>query len=739
MNDAASLGLVIALWLLLSLGLWWLQRRSQRLKRKRQRQLVGLIAKAVGDAQAVFDAIRRPLADMPADDAERADNSDATARRRFETTALLRRIQEQGDYFDTIRALIPRMKAELGLDDCPPLTEVMQIRRDLWASSEIILVEDLRTLGDAFAEEGAYEAFVEEAERLLFLGRTPPGEDDPIDLRLAVARADVEQFARDIEADITLAEEKERLPTPAEIVAYPVAAVRALPGQIRLASAYLWEFVESVKLAARTIRESGTLASALSEFRRARDRLPQQLAHSFDRAAALARKGGQSIAAHRDFLLKAYDLQAKYQEMLVRAPELSERGRQFVARLELAKRSEQLRERSRGILDDAKRLLVRVLAHLIALLQKAQDWLAPPEPAAAGPGYAAPQAQHSGLAAATDRRGTTPEKKPSRPDGWASAADDGRPAARSEPAPRHGDAGPTTSPRADKPRDTPLRSAGANPSSAPEEKAEPPSEETLARLRGLFSSRRRPGSPLAKPTSRGNRITPAVDAKQQTQLETPASSAAKDDPARLPAPARKPWPGLERLRRGENKLGAEPRADGKADAGGKPGVSRTAAKSPPVEPERGREQVGDAGTPRPSTVSRLRTRLFRRDRQPQDQPPGHGEPLVTTNRPGRVPRETPAEQRQSDGIAAMLRRLADEEDLAFLAKPQRHSARSKANSGSLIARLSRLDTAELEAIGYGPRAAADEGEGRTPPPAREARSRPGSRAFPLPGRRRDQG
>ena len=89
MNDAVSLGLVLTLWLLLSLGLWWLHRRSQRLKRKRQRQLVGLIAKAVGDAQAVFDAIRRPLADMPAEDAIRADTPDATARRRLETTALL--------------------------------------------------------------------------------------------------------------------------------------------------------------------------------------------------------------------------------------------------------------------------------------------------------------------------------------------------------------------------------------------------------------------------------------------------------------------------------------------------------------------------------------------------------------------------------------------------------------------------------------------------------------------------
>ncbi len=738
MNDAASLGLVLALWLLLSLGLWWLHRRSQRLKRKRQRQLVGLIAKAVGDAQAVFDAIRRPPADMPADDAIRADTPDATARRRLETTALLRRIQEQGDYFDTVRALIPRMKADLGLGDCPPLTEVLQIRRDLWASCEIILVEDFKTLGDAFAEEGAYEAFVEEAERLLFLGRTPPGEDDPIDLRLAVARADVEQFARDIEADITLAEERERLPTPAEIVAYPVAAVRALPGQIRLAAAYAWEFVESVKLAARTIRESDTLASAISEFRRARDTLPQQLAHSFDRAAALARKGGQSIAAHRDFLLKAYDLQAKYQEILVRAPELSERGRQFIARLELAKRSEQLRERSRGVLKDAKRLLVRALAHLIALLQKAQDWLAPPEPAAADAGYAAPQARHSGLAAARDERGTAPEKKPSRLDGWAPAMDDERSAAKSVAAPRHGDTGPTTSPRADKLRDTPLRSADTGPSSKPQEKVAPPSEETLARLRNLFSSHRRPGSPPAKPTSRGNQIADAMDAKRQTQPEHPASSAAKDDPALLPTSARKPWPGLERLRRSTSKSGAEPRTDGQADAGGKPGVSRMAASLPP-EPERRREQVAEADTARPSTVSRLRTRLFRRDRQPQDQPRGHGEPLVTTNRPGRASGKTPVEQSQSDGIAAMLRRLADEDDLAFLAKPQQHSARSKANSGSLIARLSRLDTAELEAIGYGPRTAGDEGEGQTAPPARQARTRPGSRAFPLLGRRRDQG
>ena len=61
---------------------------------------------------------------------------------------------------------------------------------------------------------------------------------------------------------------------------------------------------------------------------------------------------------------------------LQRAPELTDRGRQFIARLELTKRSEQLRETSKGMLDDGRRLAVRGLAHLIAGLVALQERLA---------------------------------------------------------------------------------------------------------------------------------------------------------------------------------------------------------------------------------------------------------------------------------------------------------------------------------------------------------------------------
>lgn len=120
------------------------------------------------------------------------------------------------------------------------------------------------------------------------------------------------------------------------------------------------------------------LKGAAEELRRTRARMPGQFASAFERAGGLARQGGQSLKRHYEFVLEAQELRARYAELLARAPELTEKGKQFLTRLELERRAEQFRETSGDLFDRARQGLVVGIAYLIAGLQAVQAKLTPP-------------------------------------------------------------------------------------------------------------------------------------------------------------------------------------------------------------------------------------------------------------------------------------------------------------------------------------------------------------------------
>lgn len=734
MQDLTSFLIVIALWVAISFAFWWFHRRAQRRQRARQRELAAQVWMRVREAQDIFDTIRKQHEPAPSKTGEPALDKKNPAALRAQTTLLLRRIQENGSYFDKVRALFPNLKTQLGISECPPLAEVLQIRRDLWAASEIILVEDFKLLGDAFEEPGSYENFVADAERLLFSGQAGEGEDDLIDLRLAVARADVEHFVHAIEQDIKLAEEKERLPTTAEIVSYPIGLIRAIPGQLRLIRIYLAESVEHVKLAARSIRESDTLASALREFRRAREDLPQRLSLTLEKAADVARHGRKSISAHQDFLIKAYDLQARYQELLSHAPELSERSRQFVARLELAKRSEQLREKSQGIIDDARRVLVRALAHMIAGLQRLQDRLAVHELAHAGQ---APVKYQGPESAPRGRREPQDARMPASP------AKDGRPLPAEKQKSASAD---EAKPKPHFPRVKPT----ALPAKPPvfEPLNEQPSEATLNRLRGLFS-RRKPSPDLKRSHSAESEdaaLKPAAIEQSPTDSQTGEIAKRATQTARHPAKSSTLWPSLQKLRQPQTP-GATIPAKPHTKAAPKASEPDNPASPPPRR---------TAGNPAKAADKPLVRSLFgrfqRRSAAEPASPPRSSEAGGTTHhginaradllpdkkpdRPktGKADDKKAAASQAGDSIAAMLKRLSVEEDVAFLREPP-SLPKASPRTSSLIARLSKIDTAELEEIAFGGLAGDDgtspAGGGKLASRATPAKAAPSAKRFSL--------
>jgi len=231
MDEFWSFAGVIALWLGVSCGLWWLHRRSVHAKQRRQMRQAVRAAASVAEAQKIFDAIRS----LPS-----ATGNVAGAALTAETHALLKRIQDRSGFFDKVNVLRIDMLAAFGIEDYPPLAEILHIRRDLWAASEIVLVEDLSSFGESFAEPGAYERFRAEAAALLFKADgAPSADEDVVDLRLSLARAEADRLPPELKDAIRLARDRDRLPTFAEIVAYPVGAIRALPGKLRIARAFL--------------------------------------------------------------------------------------------------------------------------------------------------------------------------------------------------------------------------------------------------------------------------------------------------------------------------------------------------------------------------------------------------------------------------------------------------------------------------------------------------------------------
>lgn len=354
MNEVLSFFSVIALWVGVSLFAWLIHQRRSGSRQHRQTSLARQADSLVAEAQTVFDHVRQ------------GEPREGELVR--ETHALLKRIQERGAFFDGVNGLRQHIQQALRGEECAPLAEILHIRRDLWAASEIILIEDFRSLGPDFEDESAYARLRGEAASVLFRdGARTPRQEDLIDLRLSLAREEAAQFVADVEEAIRLAREDERLPTFAEIVAYPIAAVRALPAHLRTLRAQIAGFSAQVRAVALTIRQSETMTRGIGELRRAREELPKRVVTGLEKTSSAARHSASSLKGHYDFLVAAYDVQAKYEELLRKAPEATERGKQFIARLELAEKSERLKL---TVSDAAKRFAVRALAHLIAGLQR---------------------------------------------------------------------------------------------------------------------------------------------------------------------------------------------------------------------------------------------------------------------------------------------------------------------------------------------------------------------------------
>jgi hypothetical protein len=301
---------------------------------------------------------------------------------REDVRSLLNAIEAKSPYFDRVNALKKKVQNTFEVPDFLPLSEILQVRRDFWAASEIFLMDDIQSLGKELTEAQTYDSFRQEARTLLFreqpVASSSIEDTDPVELRLAIALEEANAFRSHVEQTIAAQLEKSRFPTTGEIMAVPLGIVRGIALGVRDGRHLLADAAATAQSLARVVTLKGYKGAA-EELRRVRGDLPEQFATAFERAGGVARKGGENLKRHYEFVLEAQELRARYAELLAHAPEVTEKGKQFLARLELEKRAEQFRSSSGDAVDWARQQLVVGIAHLIAGLQYAQAKITPLE------------------------------------------------------------------------------------------------------------------------------------------------------------------------------------------------------------------------------------------------------------------------------------------------------------------------------------------------------------------------
>ena len=378
MKAFSSLAAVMVLWLAVSFGLWLVYRLLRRRDGSRQERLLSDALALIGEGAAVFAALRTRASKRAAGaGGYGAGPKQSGEALRGDVRGLLNAIEAQSAYFERVNTVRRKIQRTFGLPGFPPLSEILQIRRDLWAASEIFLMEGIRELGPELADAQAYETFEAEARALLFKDGAG-SSSDPIELRLAIASEAALAFQAESIRLLQAELDKSRFPSPAELIAVPWSAVKGLAKGLRQARHLLADAATAAQALARTMTSKG-LKGAAEELRRARAGMPGKFAAAFEQAGGLARQGGQVLKRHYEFVLEAQELRARYAELLARAPILTEKGKQFLARLELERRAEQFRESSGDFSDWARRRLVAGIAYLIAGLQYLQAKITPAE------------------------------------------------------------------------------------------------------------------------------------------------------------------------------------------------------------------------------------------------------------------------------------------------------------------------------------------------------------------------
>ncbi len=224
MKVYSSLTAVMALWLAVSCLLWLLYRFFRRRDGSKQMRLLDGAIALIDEGASIFAALRVRASARVTPYGNYRPSPQTEEALREDVRALLNGIEAQSGYFERVSAAKKKIQKLFRVQDFPALSELLQIRRDFWAASEIFLMEGIQDLGPELTGARDFETFQAEARALLFKDETILADGtnrDAVDLRLAIAREDALAFQAEARRAIAEAMEKSRMPTAAEFAAIP--------------------------------------------------------------------------------------------------------------------------------------------------------------------------------------------------------------------------------------------------------------------------------------------------------------------------------------------------------------------------------------------------------------------------------------------------------------------------------------------------------------------------------------
>jgi hypothetical protein len=300
MKTFSFLAALMVLWLAVSFLLWLFYRIFRRHDGLKQERLLASAIELVEEGACLYGALRM-----------RASKR-GTARGKYphaagtpqetlkeDVRSLLNEVEAQSAYFERVNAAKKRIQQKFNIPDFPALSEILQIRRDFWAASEIFLMEGNRELVPELGDAQSCETFQAEARALLFKEGAAllANARDSVELRLASAREGAVAFQAEAARAVAAELENSRLPSAAEIISVLWSLVKSVSAGLGEASHLLGDAAATGRSLASAMTVKG-LKDAAEELRQARTGMPGKFAAAFEHGG-FARQGGQG---HRNML-----------------------------------------------------------------------------------------------------------------------------------------------------------------------------------------------------------------------------------------------------------------------------------------------------------------------------------------------------------------------------------------------------------------------------------------------------
>ena len=297
MKTFSFLAALMVLWLAVSFLLWLFYRIFRRHDGLKQERLLTSAIGLIEEGACLYGALRMRASTRVAargNYPHAAGTPEETLKE--DVRSLLNEVEAQSAYFERVNAAKKRIQQKFNVPDFPALSEILQIRRDFWAASEIFLMEGIQELGPKLGDAQSCETLQAEARALLFKegAALPANARDSVELRLAVAREEAVAFQAEAARAVAAELEKSRLPSAAEIIAVLWSLVKAVSAGHREASHLLGDAAATGRSLASAMILKG-LKGAAEELRQARTGMPGKFAAALERGGGLARQGGQGL------------------------------------------------------------------------------------------------------------------------------------------------------------------------------------------------------------------------------------------------------------------------------------------------------------------------------------------------------------------------------------------------------------------------------------------------------------